>query len=100
MAAHESLAPRQFHGTNANLQPGDTILPGNEIKGMNSPHSSLVWSTSDPEWAGAHGGTVYEIEHQGMSNEKPSVHGIQVSLGAKVVRKHQTSVGYARGKVR
>lgn len=93
------LSPRQFHGSNHVFQAGDSLLPGNEVDGEShypdspekrsktSQHGSLVWSTDDKSWAAAHGEHVYEVEHQGLSNKNPGVHGATVSLGAKVVRK-------------
>jgi hypothetical protein len=99
--SNDNLSPRQFHGTNASFEPGDTILPGNEVKSsLNSQHSSLVWSTDDPKWAGAHGNNVYEVQHEGLAQKSPGIHGATVSLGAKVIRKHTTASGYAHGKVR
>lgn len=98
MTASDNLASRQFHGTNAVLQPGDQLMPRNELGGEsnypNSPEKrghtqvgSLVWSTDDPSWAAAHGEHTYEVQHNGLSNRNPGVHGATVSLGATVIKK-------------
>lgn len=103
MAAGDAVSPRQFHGSNHIFQPGDQILPGNEVKPhLNSPRSSLVWSTSDSGIAGGFGNNVYEVEHEGLAAPiKGPFPNAQVSLRAKVIRKHETRThGYAFGKVR
>ena len=88
MAANDHLAPRQFHGTNAKLSPGDSLLPRN-ARTTPAGHDSIgdwVWSTDDKQWASAHGKHTYEVEHQGLSTRNPGIHGATVSLGAKVIK--------------
>lgn len=76
-----NLSPRQFfHGTNAELQPGDMLHP-NHKEGYNKErpdHSDFVWmanNVKDADWyakqrvqtkgTGAPG-HVYEVEPQGL----------------------------------
>ena len=105
MAAEDSLTPRQFHGTNQEFKPGDTLLPRNELKdnpgrgGGLSP-GSFVWSTTDPRWPGSFGKNVYEVQHEGMVNKPPNarIPGSHVSLGAKVVKKVSDEELYKLGQ--
>ena len=94
--SEDAISKRQFHGSNVEFKPGDQLLPRNELddkaskrsqgRGV-SQHGSLVWSTDDQSWAAAHGQHVYEVQHNGLSNRNPGVHGATVSLGATVIRK-------------
>lgn len=88
MAAEDHLSPRLFHGTAAQLQPGDLIHPnhlGNAGHNQEHPeHSDFVWTTNrvrDADWyarhrsgaptnspKGAGKGHVYEVEPTGLHN--------------------------------
>ena len=96
MSSEDNISKTQFHGSHVEFKPGDQLRPRNELddklsnrmQGRGpSQHGSMVWSTDDRSWAAAHGPHVYEVEHNGLSNRNPGVHGATVSLGATVIRK-------------
>lgn len=59
-----------YHGTDADLHPGDVVVPGSEIGKANftytdvPEHANKVWVTTKPGEEGAefYGGHVYEVE--------------------------------------
>ena len=72
MAAHDSLSPDQFyHGTNAELAPGDMVQPNypkhDDPVWANHGHSDFVWSSPLPREASVYGDNVYEVEHTGLT---------------------------------
>jgi hypothetical protein len=77
MSAQDNLSPRQFfHGTNAELKPGDTLDAGRTGQNL-PPHAEgqFTYAATTPEHAGDyanymadhHGGTghVYEVKPHG-----------------------------------
>jgi Rifampin ADP-ribosyl transferase len=79
-----NLSSRQFfHGTDAQLQPGDMLHPNHSTEGFNKErpdHTDFVWMSNrvkDADWyanrrsgtptrTGTSGGHVYEVEPQGL----------------------------------
>jgi hypothetical protein len=60
--------PRLFHGTAAELAPGDVLLPGDQVGKDNWPgmdNAWAVWLTPYPEVAAAYGPHVYEAVPSG-----------------------------------
>jgi hypothetical protein len=115
MAAHESLGPQFFHGTDADLQVGDEIKPGN-VAGHRkftaseaSGHGEFTWMSPHAGRAAFFGKHVYQVEPQGLTNEynygkahgrnwgHPADMEAHVSLApAKIIRKgtrHQPGIG-------
>ena len=85
MAAEEHLGPQFYHGTSAQLQPGDMLHPNHvsdeQANNQEHPeHSDFVWMTNrlkDADWyarrrtpggrsTGPPTGHVYEVEPTGL----------------------------------
>ena len=100
MAAEDAVSPRQFfHGTEADLKPGDEIKPGNvaghrRFSSESSGHGEFVWMTPHAHKAAWFGSRVYQVEPQGLHADykysTPQHHAdddARVSLApAKVIR--------------
>lgn len=57
-----------YHGTAADLRPGDLLVPGDTIGRTNWPDAECgwgVWLTPDPATASRYGARVHEVEPVG-----------------------------------
>jgi hypothetical protein len=97
---------RQYHGTNANLKPGDLITPGrSNIRGRAKDSGGYVHST--PYLAAARafawfkgGRNVYEVQHTGPTQRDPNAprsDRTDADYGAIRSRKPMRVVGKVQG---
>jgi len=73
MAAHEALGQQFFHGTDADLNVGDEISPGDvagahKFSSSAAGHGEFVWSTPHASKAAFFGKKVYQVEPTGLHN--------------------------------
>lgn len=94
MSAQDNLSPQQFfHGTPADLKPGDRVVPGDAIgtKHMGSDSdSSRVWISTNAYRAGAYGHRIYEVSPDGTPK---SPHGNDEHYVSGAVVKREVGMG-------
>lgn len=67
MAAADHLSSPQFyHGTKAELSPGDLIHPNHTVPMGAGGHGDFVWSTPVKSDAAMYGGNTYQVEPTGL----------------------------------
>lgn len=94
MSAVEHLGKQWYHGTDADLSPGDRLRPASEIYPGERPSHSLwdrVSITSDPDEAQNYGRRVYRVHPEGSPDLDPEYAKTRTGwhvTGARVLGEH------------
>lgn len=87
-SAHQGDGPF-YHGTSADLAPGDALTPGDQQSAKaHGQHSdgTRVWVSNDPVRAGAYGHRLYEVTPHSTPRSPYAGHDEHYTTGATVVR--------------